>query len=421
MVEAKTAQDPELPGPRARRLLAFHQILFALNIAYAFVFGMLLCIVSDQQTSIPKSDLGYYFRRSVIRIDDIFQLGTIHSVSTSAVARQIPNSSEYLGAEILVVVCVLTGTLLLLSILRLTAGSSFHKSILNSISGATALLIVPAAYLLVLNLTWPSGSSHTFWQDFRPLTFGAEVLCLALLAAVSRKRSLSFWTTGTLLFLHCAFWLPFLFPEFFVFSIQRLISPMVLIAVFPLSAVIWLLYRRKRQRNVHPALSHGGTVRWTFTALLAIAALLIIWRPGETYALDRPGNLDSLTIRMSRGPCRGNCSQYTLTIHGAGDIGYVGRQDGGGEVTHQSTLLPEQQRQILQALDRAKFFALEDRAFFWCFDTSSVAISVSIDGRTKEVVSDAYCDGAKSGRQAAFVRAASEIDAIVGTKKWAQR
>ena len=78
----------------------------------------------------------------------------------------------------------------------------------------------------------------------------------------------------------------------------------------------------------------------------------------------------------------------------------------------------EQVIAVLQSLDRARFPALEDRAFTWCFDSASVGISVSADGSTKRVVSDSYCDGAKTGAQAQFVQAAHEIDAILDSKRW---
>ena len=74
--------------------------------------------------------------------------------------------------------------------------------------------------------------------------------------------------------------------------------------------------------------------------------------------------------------------------------------------------------QILQQLDRAHFFALENRAFMWCFDSSSLSISVLVDGKSKRVISDGGCVGSKSGQQAQFVRAADNIDTIVGSERW---
>jgi hypothetical protein len=82
------------------------------------------------------------------------------------------------------------------------------------------------------------------------------------------------------------------------------------------------------------------------------------------------------------------------------------------------TINREQVIKVVQSLDRVRFFALEDRAFMWCFDTGSVTVTVSGDGTTKRVASDDSCTGAKSGLQAQFVKSAAEIDTIVGSNRW---
>ena len=43
------------------------------------------------------------------------------------------------------------------------------------------------------------------------------------------------------------------------------------------------------------------------------------------------------------------------------------------------------------------------RAFFWALDTLSVGIRTSVDGKTRQVVSDGYFMGSPSGREARFV------------------
>src|SRR5438034_10664804 len=107
--------------------------------------------------------------------------------------------------------------------------------------------------------------------------------------------------------------------------------------------------------------------------------------------------MESLTIQMSRGPCYGTCPSYTVTIHGSGSVEYVGGRFVKDRSPQVDRLGREQVIAVLQSLDRARFPALEDRAFTWCFDSASVGISVSADGSTKRVVSDSYCDGAKTG------------------------
>jgi len=111
-----------------------------------------------------------------------------------------------------------------------------------------------------------------------------------------------------------------------------------------------------------------------------------------------------------------------MTIRGDGDVRFTGwHRYRETEYTNHATLAPEQVSQIVQALNRSRFFALDDRAFDWCFDTPTVSISVTVNGKSKSVGSDSDCFGPKFGRQARFVQAAAEIDSIVGTSRWIQR
>src|SRR5260370_33011920 len=78
----------------------------------------------------------------------------------------------------------------------------------------------------------------------------------------------------------------------------------------------------------------------------------------------------------------------------------------------------DQIHSLLVDLDQADFFNLEDRAFAWGFHTSRVGVRITIDGKTKEVWSDAYHIGSKSGLQARIVEATAAIDKTVGTDQW---
>ncbi len=80
----------------------------------------------------------------------------------------------------------------------------------------------------------------------------------------------------------------------------------------------------------------------------------------------------------------------------------------------------EQLMQVLRDLDRMHFFTVEDRAFEWCFDTSSTSISVSVDGRQKHVTTDECNFPSKAAPKARFLQIADEIDTIVGSRQWVQ-
>ena len=199
----------------------------------------------------------------------------------------------------------------------------------------------------------------------------------------------------------------------------RLYSPYVLLLAFPLSGIVWLLYCKLPNTDSCEITENGRAGRRTYvTAIFAVSVLLLVWLPSTGTSLAHPKNMESLTIQMSRGPCRGRCPVYTIAIHGNGLVEYAGERSVKVRGPETSAISREQIIAVLQSLDRAHFLALDDRAFAWCFDTSSVGILVSADGSTKRVVSDGYCDGAKSGAQAQFVNAASEIDEILDSKRW---
>lgn len=66
-------------------------------------------------------------------------------------------------------------------------------------------------------------------------------------------------------------------------------------------------------------------------------------------------------------------------------------------------------------LNPVHFLELDDRAFGWCFDGSSISVSLSWDTQTRSVCSDGGCTGAKGGLQDQFVSATYNIDQIVNS------
>jgi hypothetical protein len=247
---------------------------------------------------------------------------------------------------------------------------------------------------------------------------GGEILCFLVLLTVERKRSTSVWTLGFLLVLHYMYWVPALWPSDQMYH-YRFFLPYLLVTVFPISGFAWLLYT-KTQESGAVEITAGRTIgAWrAATAVLASLALMLMWLPPRGYSLTHPSDFKSLTIQLSRGPCRGRCPSYTITIHGNGLVEYVGGRFTKVAGSQDGMISSEQIADILRQLDRAHFFALEDRVFMWCFDSSSLSVSVSVDGRNKRVVSDGGCSGWKSGQQAQFVSAADAIDTIVGSERW---
>jgi Domain of unknown function (DUF6438) len=422
-----TSKNPQMKVSLMRdadRIYGLNEVMFSINIAAAFVYALLVYISKNLASWTPENDSTYYFVRSAFRIDDLLHLPSTNPVSTSVVAREFPSRGSQIGDELLILVSVFVIAALILLLLRLTAGMPAYRIVLSRVVGVSALLALPACYLCVLRSTWewPSGSfsvsPYPFWQSPRLTVFAAETLCLGILSAIYRRRSIPAWTLNTFLSFHYAFWLLVLLPEVRI-SMYRLYAPYFLLLAFPLSGLVSLRYLKTPHLHDAENGARGRAVKWTLaTAIVAIALFSLVWLPGEGKTLARATNADSLTIQMSRGPCRGSCPSYTITIHGNGLVDYVGREHIRVQGPQTRRISREQVTEVLQSLERAHFRALEDRAFSWCFDTGSVSVSVSMDGKTKRVVSDDACTGAKSGLQAQFVKSAAEIDTIVGSNPW---
>jgi hypothetical protein len=250
------------------------------------------------------------------------------------------------------------------------------------------------------------------------VSFAAEILCVCILLLINRKYPFSPWIIGVFLILHYGIWVPVLWTGIPAWT-NGLLAAHLLLVAFPLSGILWCLCHWTSPSGTAEENASRGTGRWTVAgAAISLAALLVIWLPGRAYGLANPRDVKSVTIQFSRGPCSGTCPSYKLVLYGSGLVDYFGGEFVGVLGQQTAVISREQLMQVLQELSRVRFFALEDRAFRWCFDTSSVGVSVSVDGRTKRIFSDGGCIGANSGVQAQFVQAANKIDKIVGSDRW---
>ena len=426
MAESKRdgGQEPGVLHRKRNGILTLCQILFSANIACALGYALVVYISRNQGLWTPQNDSTYFFLRSAYRIDDLLRLNSTGAIFTREVARKFPSQWSQAGSELLVLGTAACLTALILLLLRLVVESWLYSDSFRREGKVTALFAAPACYLYVSKLTWSwaqgplSQPSYSFWQSSPLILFVVEIFCLGIFRGVYRKRSIPAWTLNFLLFLHYGIWCIFLWTPIGV-SMFKLYSPYVLLLAFPLSGIIWLFYCKGSDTGSIGLTEHRRTEVWTYLAAIsATSALVLVWLPRTETSLTHPKSMESLTIQMSRGPCYGTCPVYTIAIHGNGLVEYAGGRfvkDRGQET---SAIGREQIIAVLQSLERAHFSTLEDRAFTWCFDSPSVAISVSLDGRTKHVVSDRGCIGAKSGVQAQFVRATDEIDAMVDSNRW---
>jgi hypothetical protein len=416
------------PEDRSRRkhqsILAVQEVMFCLNIACAVGYAFLAYIYNNYREERAANDSTYYFLRSAFRINDLFHVKSMSAVNPDAVARQFEFRWNQVGYDLLAVISVFGVAALLLLLLRLASDSASYRRSLCRAAGLAAIFAAPLSYLYFVR----------FFSDWRTESFLfpalaslrnpatifslVEVFCVPIVLVLFRKHRIPLLPLNIFVSFHCLFWALMPWPAI-PLIIWDMYAPYLFVAVLALSGIAWLLFASDIRTN-HSEIAAGRRAgKWTVgVAAAAMLTLLLLWIPPKSHSMVHPKDLDSLAIDLARGPCFGSCIVYTLTIRGNGQVDLVHQPDRRVPDLgpQRKTITREQLSQILESLDRANFFAFEDRAFSWCFDTPSVGISVSMDGRTKRVVSDSYCIANKSGIQGRFVESAAEIDRIVGTE-----
>ena len=214
---------------------------------------------------------------------------------------------------------------------------------------------------------------------------------------------------------HYLFWIAVLWPG------RALLVPFnvwPVLLIFPGSGLFWLLYLKLSQAT--PSIGSGKAKgKRIFALAAAVASLLLLWCPPVSRPFTPLRDQGSLLMELTLGPCFGSCPEYTLKIHGNGVVEFLANDYRGRPWPVQTTNISrEKVVYLVQKLDSIYFDALDDRAFMRCANTPSVGVTVSADGRSKELWSDTLCMGARSGPQLRFVQVAQEIDSEVAPQCW---
>lgn len=342
-----------------KQLRPYHEGLFAWNLASVLLSVIFLKHAKAVAISIGPSDayafLYRYFRGGV-RINNFF-----HLKSSNSAYGPIPNPGSQVGLEFMYLLSVLCLAILLLTAVRFVRSPRFSRLILNAFTGILGLFAAPFLYLY----------AHPFGFDWAPVPF------------------------------------------------YELLAPRFLLLTLPCSIVLWLLYLKA---NCEERLTASRRGRFHMLLLASASAslliLLALWLPAPGKSLVHAQHPESLSIEMSRTHCQLGCPIYTISVHGDGNVEYVGKEYVRDRGPRAETLGKEQLQALLQKFDDAGFFSLEDRAFAWGFHTPRVRVSISVDDRKKEVTGDTYYVGAKSGPQDLFVQAAAELDKVTNSERW---
>ncbi len=354
------------------------------------------------------NDAVYYLSRAGVRIEDFLGVVRINSVTTDVLARHYQAWITRLDLPILVSVVV--AAVLVALLLRLSAERKIHLFV-TSLVLWTAPFAIPAA-CLVRHIWLPRVPSDPWWGI--PLVIALVEVIVALGLFLWRSR-VSKRTIHLLLLIHYIMWLPAVWVE----TQYRLLTVWASLVVFLFSGILWWL-GFAGPNLVAPGSStpKSGTKWAVFGAVASISVLVAIWVPPQNRPFGTPKDINAVEIKLSRGRCFGPCPIYSFVIYGNGLVKFDGEHNVRVRGKQTATLSREQVLKVLAELDRINFMRLEDRAFAGCFDTPSVGVSVSVDGRSNEVVSDWGCPGAYSKIQEQFITAAARIDQIAGSDRW---
>jgi Domain of unknown function (DUF6438) len=417
---------------RGNLLLGLNQLFFSANIVCAAAYALSLYVDRSVSSWQPLNDSGYYFLRAAVRVNDVLHL--LHLRADTRMAGNIADRGQFIfwdhtatATAFVATVCSMVAVILVL-IEGLTLISGFRR-VFRPLAGFLALFAAPAGYMLVWKVTWkwPTGfvpgqtsiEHGFFWFPFYVLA--GELGAFFVLFLINRKRAISRWATGFLVLLHSAFWGAFLFSCLPIYLRESNAPYFIHVGLWliPSLGAAWSLYVLPGPASAAALFGKGRIGPWSLiAAVLGAAALVILWRAGDSHACAQSKDINSAMVVLSRSSCFGSCPVYTITIHGDGAIEYVGSRFvkvGGKQIAAANS---EAFATILQRLDQVHFFSLEDRAFARSFDSPGVSVAVRINGTSKSVASDAGCVGAESGAQAEFVQATNDIDKIVGSERW---
>ena len=410
-------------GLEARRpvRVGLYDMVFALNLASSFGYGLLICVIK-RIDSAPPDDLYYFFLRAAARINDALLLSP-GQVAISDMERHSPTVVEQLSRELVLLVSVFAAMTSVYLLLKMIAGTRLHRAMTTRFLGPSLLFAAPLSYLAVMhNMSW--GPDNYWVPPFWDLGYRSLVLVLgaegfaAIVSLAKPVRSVPGWLLGAFWLLHFGFWLPVLWsvlPQWSGDYVGFYVAHALVTGWFPL-ALIWVL----RLRGDEPRMLEAGArgMAWAVLGGVSAAAMAaFIWLPHPMRRVAHPSDRYPVTVELSRGPCYGWFPRYSVRVRGNGSVEYTDYEFMRvlGKAT--AKLSTEQATTILQKLESVGFFGIEDRAFLWGWHTETIAVLVSAGGATHCVSSDVQFAGAKSGTQARFVQAANEIDQIIRSRR----
>lgn len=403
----------------------FDNLLLSLNLGSGFLLAGLMLVLKSA-SSIPNfSDSAYLALRSVYRVSDFLRFQSINPVSTGTTRREFPPLTDQIASEIAVFITGLAAIAVVFFLLRLFDEVQLARKMKQLAELPVLLLSGPVLFVMISWWTWEAASwervepAGRFFSNSLPfLVLITEFPCLCVTLFRPGRWNLRKVIT-VLAIIHWTFWTFFPWRE-----TVNLLFPMyarnLFLILLPVSTLLWVWREKSWARALGELLYTRRRYLYGLN-VVAIAVGVSVWHPALNADLGHPQDWKNVEVEVSRGPCFGSCPVYTITVHGDGRIDYSGRKRHSQRETRKSgTLEKEKIARILQILTQAEFSTLDGRAFGWSFDTASIGIRASVDGRTKEVVCDTWDERSGAGRQAKFLKAAAEVDSILKSTSWAE-
>jgi hypothetical protein len=402
-------QENASPKPAQVQLLC--EGLLSLNLALVLFYYYLVHFFIEASYSKGTSDAYaflYYFFRAAVRLNRLLH----YQPSGYENFIRWPNAGGRLGVELAFALTTVFLGVLFLTVLRLARSFRNYNKVVRSFGGFVFLLAFPVTYVLLFD-----GSDNRILASSFSVAI-PELLCATVLCLIYVLRPFSAWGMGILLLLHYCLWTLVYQGSGAGDTLYGPIPPRLLLLLIPIGGAVWLYYCQVSRRDSSIELSEKlWSKRLLVAVFVSVAGLGALWLPARGYSLVHAKNRDSLTIEMRQagyavGPV------YRITVHGNGAVEYFGERFVQVHGAQASSLNEQQVQAVLAGFDRADFFNLEDQAFAWGYHSGRISVRITVEGKTKEVSSDMYNIGAKSGLQAKFVDAATNLDRIIGTDRW---
>jgi hypothetical protein len=155
-------------------------------------------------------------------------------------------------------------------------------------------------------------------------------------------------------------------------------------------------------------------------SLLLVAAISA--RPA-----DQPTDLNSLsdtdlktvTVRLERIGCYGNCPAYAVTIHGDGQVEYNGKSHVKESGAQQARLEPDTIKELMKEFTKAKFLTLSEdysgeNCARYCTDMATAVTELNLKEVNHRVKHYYGCGGAPK----TLFDLESAIDKLANTERW---